>query len=195
MSRRAVEILKNNYNKLGELDDKQFLAVKAVTQGVIYAREIDMDHIMRRDNLGIDRQIHPEEIQAGDTITLNATVRNALGTKEQSGSLTIEDVRDAQFSPITGQLVIDSDKFCLSSIDCTQEIADLALLINAPNVWVTKAALSEMVPSDATLKDFQEVRDLMKEKEYGRVAPEMIKEDRFTSVADAKEIDLPQLLF
>jgi hypothetical protein len=165
MSER-MKLTTENYNRLGPLTDQQFLAAKekATSQRLIYAENLEprltvWDSYGRENNIPIDRLTNEFESGNVAAIRLKATVANMAGGKEQSGYLKLENLRDAQFNPETGVLLIDSDQCCITNLDCWQAMSDLYQVINDPTNWVNERALSGIIEPDLTLKDFKQIRD------------------------------------
>lgn len=161
MGRKERICMRDNYQKIGNLTDQQFLAVKSLNHKLFYASHLDVNNIIKIDKYGHEEQITRDQIQdaIGETLKFRATIRPMNGNREASGSLTMENITDATYDPKTGFLMVDCDKFCMTNTDCGIEMQDLGLLLAAPNVWVTKEALSIIIPESATLSDFAEVRE------------------------------------
>ena len=155
-------------SKIGELTKEEFMAVKeAMGHKLLRAHQLDTDKIMVVDEFGIENKIDKENIRdaIGHTVKVRATVSPMNSQKQASGSLTIENVNDAHYDPDTGWLMIDADKFCLSSSDCSQEMRSLGLLIASPECWVTMEALSIIIPENATWDDFKSALENVRERE------------------------------
>jgi hypothetical protein len=159
---------KNICKKLGELSKTEFCAVKALSTRCVYGKEIRTDTVSRIDSYGRENKIDLTDIRNGDTIRLGATVTNILGGPEKTGMLTIKDIKDVQFDPRTGELIIEGSDYCLVNLDCRRDIQILDAVISDPNNWVTKGELVNMT-QNLTLSDYQFSMNLMRnEKEISR---------------------------
>ena len=139
-------------NDLGELEIAEYLAVKSLEKRMLHA---DVEKLYRMGEDGRFKEAEPQEIEAGDTIRVSATIGNMSGGPTKTGGLTIRDINDAFFDARTGELVIDANEFCLSTINCNQEMAILKEVIEQEN-WVTKEDLIEMT-HDVSVSKFMEL--------------------------------------
>jgi hypothetical protein len=147
--------------RLGNLSKSEFCAVKVLSTRCIYGKEIRVDSVSRVDSFGRADKIELSDIKKGDTIRLGATVSNMLGGPEQTGMLTIKDIKDAQFDQKTGELIIEGSEYCLTNIDCRKDMQILNSVISDPNNWVTKEALVELT-QNLTFGEYEFAKEVMR---------------------------------
>lgn len=165
MNKNAQEVMKEEYERIGKLTDEQFLAAQVVNCNKPYLKDVKRIETIERD--GKKRAIDFEELNEKEfgTLRIHGTMSNLRGGDERTGWFTIENVRDAQFDPRTGFLLIDSDKY---NLVCSQEIDKMNHVLGDKNNDFTKEVLREIIPRDAKIEDYKEVRDLMeREVELG----------------------------
>lgn len=186
MSQNAVQILKENYNRLGDLTDAEFIATKAK---VCAKRIIHVERIIdiRRADGFSEEKISLGQIQVGDTIKINATVRNMLGGQEKSGVVTMPNIQDIYFEEALGMLVIESAKHILTTMECKSEMLVLDAVIRDDN-WVNVQSLGEIIGEDTLLTEFQYERDNELHLDLGEV-------DREKDGLEDLFLDEPDLLF
>jgi trans-2-enoyl-CoA reductase len=77
---------------------------------------------------------------------------------EKTGFVTLENIKDVQFDEHTRMLVIENDKYIVTTINCQKEMADLEAVIRGDN-WVNLYSLAELISNETLLSDFKLVRD------------------------------------
>lgn len=161
MIKDAATLLKENYHKLGNLTDAQFIATKSKVCGrrMIHAERIGK--VVRVNDFGTEETIRIPQIQVGDTVKVTATVRsmNVNGGSEKTGAVTLDNIQDVFCDESTGILFIDTEKCIFTTIECGIEWSVLNEVIRRPDNWVNQYVLSEMIGSNSLLTDFQAVRD------------------------------------
>ena len=157
--------LHRNFKKIGPLTDAQFLATKALSKRMIYAREVDLRNIIA---IGVDGREYRlsaieavSEYQNGNvnTLKLKATVRGMAGGAEQSGNVKLENITDIEFDSAIGFLVVENEQCVFTNIPCWTEMKDLTEVMRDKSNWVNSKSLGELLPPDTLLSDFIEVRD------------------------------------
>ena len=186
MIKNAVQMLKENYDRLGDLTDAQFIVAKAkaCAKRLIYAEQI-MDCV-KIDFVGNSTPINLNEIAEGDTLKIKATVRNMAGGKEKTGYVTLNNIRDVQYDNAIKMLTLETDNMILTTIECKAEIIQLDSVIRGVN-WVNEHSLSELISNDTLLSDFKMERD---EREHNR----SLEDIDFVETKDNSTI-FPELLF
>jgi len=197
--------LTENYHKLGDLSKEQFLAVRSLDSTLIHLRNIESDNVLRILADGRRERIALKDVQVGDTIRLSGTIKKMMGQTEKTGWMTIENVQDFHYDKETGFLLFDNGKTCLTNADCREDVAALNFLINAPEYWVSKAVLLEMIDKTTTLKDFelaQAARTMTLDQAFDNVSKDAFAElDDFDDLVveehaePVNEKPLPELMF
>lgn len=160
MIKDAATLMKENYHKLGNLTDAQFIATKSkvCSRRMIHAEQIG--RVARLNGFGIEEQIKLSDIKIGDTVKINATVRsmNVNGGEEKTGVITLEDIQDVDIDESIGMLFLDTEKCLFTTIECENEWWILNEVIRQADNWVNLHSLSEMIGPDSFLTDFKEER-------------------------------------
>jgi hypothetical protein len=171
MLKNASDMLRENYRKLGELTDSQFIVAKseACAKKLIHAENI---YELTRIVGGLNESITVGDIKEGDTIRVKATVKSMLGGVEKTGYIILKDVQEVYYDKLLRILTIDADGVILTTMDMKAEVLQLNAVINGDN-WVNHYSLSELIGRATLLKDYQLVRE---EKQRSR--NDLIFDDR-----------------
>ena len=158
MIQNNLQSFKDNFSKIGKLSDKDFIAVKARARAkkLIHAERVIS--VAKLDFLGMEAACQLADITEGDTARIKATVRNMAGGAEKTGVVTLQDIEYAHYEEALNMLIIETDRYIFTTMNCQQEMAILEAVIRGDN-WVDEYALSELIPDDINLEMFQEVRD------------------------------------
>lgn len=183
MIKDAAQMIKENYNKLGDLTDNQFVVAKskACAKRLIHAERITDVQLI--DTFDGNRSITISQIEPDMTIKIKATVRNMASQTEKTGFVTLDDIKDVQFDEKTGMLVIENDKYIVTTLNCEKEIGQLEAVLRGDN-WVNINSLGEIIGNETLLSDFKTVRD----ERNGR-------DLEFGDLGFVEEISMTDLLF
>ncbi len=189
------------YNMLGDLTMDEYVAMKAyLGQNTLHVDNLKMDQIYRVDGFGNREKIEFDQIQKGDTIRITGDFGKITGGTQKHGTIQVENVKDCQFDPETGELLFDSDKFCITSCDNVGKTAKtISTILENPDCWLDKKSLSEAT-RDMTFSDYKEIRDLMnRENErdydfYNTSLDDIIEEEYEEELEEDLELDLEQEL-
>lgn len=176
MSKNTKIQLKKTYDDIGPLEMEDFIAVKHFffNQKVFKMYNADLENIQCTDEFGQTSKISADKLKdhIGDTIKISAQIQNVTGGPIQQGIVPIENIRDAQFDPRTGLLMIDSDKYCLvqnvESERIMQSVDALNQLAQDPSSGVTHDAIQKRIPSTTTWEEFKEVSDTIEKEKAAR---------------------------
>ena len=157
MIKNATQILKDNYNQLGDLTDAQFMVTKAkaCNKKLIHAEQIA--DVVRVSN-GASENITLGDIKEGDTVRVKATVRSMAGGMEKTGYVALKNIQDIHHDDYAKMLIVDADGLIFTTMDCKEAVQQLNAVIRGDN-WVDQQTLGELISEEATLKDFQQIRD------------------------------------
>ena len=196
--------VEQNYKKIGALTDRQFLAVKSLGQRVIYAVNMDINHIRLMRN-GAEVLTSIDKLNVGDTIKLRGTVKGMLSENAQSGLITLKDITDIRYNHGNGEFLISNNDTCITNMDCGLEMMDLSDVINDPYNWVNENELNNIF-YQITLSDFDYVRgsherdhEISQEKEVSFGFDGLGDFEDFVTERDdtqhEQEVQTPDLLF
>ena len=193
MIKTAAELLKDNYKKIGALTDKQFVSVQARACG---KRLLHVEKILeiRRVDGGLETPTTINDVSEDDTIRIKATVRSMLGGKEKTGFITLNDIQEIYTDDSINMLIINAENMMVTTLECKDEVIQINAVLAGDN-WVTEQSLSELIGKDATLRDFQNIRDQEPELELDDIVIEDKTEKDLDFSDFGGEFKTPDLIF
>ena len=156
MRNRAIELMRSNSKRLGNLTDEEFLAVKSrvCNRKLIHAERIG--EIQRIGSFGFVEDISLSDIKVGDSVKIRATVRSMVGGAEKTGWVVLDRIQDVHKDESIGMLILDTEKYIFTTLECKSEMYVLEAVINGDN-WVDLYELGTMITPNSFLCDYQEI--------------------------------------
>ena len=157
MSFLDAQLLNRYYEeKIGPLNDQEYIAMKAVSKKGLLAVEIE--RIIKVDAFGQEYDVSMDQLEVGDDIQLIATIRNMAGGPMKSGRLPMNDLIDVQYIEGRRGIYLENAQICITDVECGEDINVIKEMIASPN-WVTVDGLRQLFPANATLSDWHTVKE------------------------------------